>query len=756
MKTLEDTHATPQIISIPREEIRPSPLNPRKHFDEEKLNELGLNIRHNGQINPLLVRPAAPTAEHPAARFEIISGECRWRSTGERPHPFEAGTLMPAHTHLDVMVVEIGDSVALTLMISENMKRKDLTPLEEMDAFVRMLNQKDAEGAPLYANHAALAEKIGVSRFTVGDRISLKKLSPVGRAALASETINFFVARAICAAPESVVPLIEDEVLNPTKYGYLGESGATLTAEETEEVIQEKYVRQLRGAPFDPQRMDLVPETRNEAGERVEGGACTSCPWNVANRREDVAPKKGRGRVAGDGHACLNVGCFKKKVEVNISTAVMKAQEEGCKVLTAEDAKLALGHQSPYVRLEEKPDLTDASKSIDDRDLPKWKTIIEGPVKPPVVVAVDEHTGKVHRLVDRQLAITAAQENGTEKYLSLSAGRGRSKQGADVDAQKKKDAEAAKLRGAQQFAILDALVAEHEEHACDLGDTFAAALLPLAARHAGLLGCHMVMKRRKITFPGKDANGGAPDLAETLIALGKKMTGSEITGLVFELLLAEGFALCGVRWTEDLYPAQVKPLLKLYEVDAAAIAKRVKQEKRGAGSREQGGESAAPKKPAKADPAKVPESPRATGVPMVAEEWDDLDEEERELVRCKYRGEADAVLELYLYQFDSGDGSVFGRKELPPSSPKTPVPLEKDEATNPAEDHLLPRARELYASGECRTVPSLQNALKIGYQRALRLFDTVFDEETAADAPPPEVTTKDTKPTKRGKKGGSK
>ena len=69
-----------QIKNIPLESIEPSPLNPRKTFDKEALQELADNILQHGLLQPITVRPIEANDKDPLGHFEIVCGERRYRA----------------------------------------------------------------------------------------------------------------------------------------------------------------------------------------------------------------------------------------------------------------------------------------------------------------------------------------------------------------------------------------------------------------------------------------------------------------------------------------------------------------------------------------------------------------------------------------------------------------------------------------------------------------------------------------------------
>ncbi|XHR27532.1 MAG: ParB/RepB/Spo0J family partition protein [Chthoniobacteraceae bacterium] len=553
------------ILRVPRAVLLPSPLNPRKTFSPEYLGELAASIRANGILNAILVRPWKGEGKLAGIAYEIVAGECRWRASE-----------LAGLDQVPVVVRDISDVKMLELMLTENMKRQDLTPLEEMAAFARMLEQRDEAGAPIY-NQTRLAEKIGVAENYVRQRLMLSRLTAVGRKALTEGKLSFSTARVICQCPASVVAKVEDEVLHPKKYDQWCDSDEPLTAEEATEVIQERYIRDLSKPPFELSSPSLIPVHTNAAGERLDGGPCTDCPWNSANQADgqEQARTGKRGRPSGSSKYCLNVPCFSRKVEINVASRLEKAKANGAKILSDKEAEKVvyesgqLRYGTPYVKLSEKPGFEDLANGVKEKKVPTWKKLVSGESAPPLVIAVDGH-GHIHELVERKLALEAARLNGNEKLLSLGSGRGRSLQEEDVKAQKKAEREKQRERERYSNAVMAALVGAVEEEGAG-GAAFWEAMRAIARRHAGSVGCIYFCKRRGIDR-GKD-------VYDVVFEALKKKENSALAGMIVELLFAQDWA-----WAQspnaggNEVPDNALPLLKHYEIDLAAIKKQVKEE----------------------------------------------------------------------------------------------------------------------------------------------------------------------------------
>lgn len=97
-------------------------MQPRRHFNEEKMQTLVESIRQKGVLQPLLVRELSPTL------YEIIAGERRWRAAKE------AGL-----TRVPVIIVSCNDREALELGLIENLQRDDLNPMEEAESLHKLM-----------------------------------------------------------------------------------------------------------------------------------------------------------------------------------------------------------------------------------------------------------------------------------------------------------------------------------------------------------------------------------------------------------------------------------------------------------------------------------------------------------------------------------------------------------------------------------------------------------------------------------------
>src|SRR5437763_12684041 len=166
--------------SVPIEAIRPSPLQPRRRFAETELEGLAQSIREKGIVQPLLVRPVAGAA----ADFELVAGERRWRAA-QRAGLHE----------VPVVIRPFGDSEVLEIALVDKLQREDLTPLEEADAYSRLMQE-------FGRSQTEVAETIGKSRSHVANTLRLLALPPPVKHQLDEGALTAGHARALLAAPD--------------------------------------------------------------------------------------------------------------------------------------------------------------------------------------------------------------------------------------------------------------------------------------------------------------------------------------------------------------------------------------------------------------------------------------------------------------------------------------------------------------------------------------------------------------------------
>jgi ParB family chromosome partitioning protein len=142
-----------KIHQVDLHSVSPSPLQPRKEFRAEALQELVSSIREHGIIQPLIVRRVN-------GRHELIAGERRWRAAQEI-----------GLTEVPVIIRTADDLEVLELSLIENLQRADLNPIEEAQGYARLADE-------FKMRQEDIAQKVGRSRASVANAMRLLDLHP--------------------------------------------------------------------------------------------------------------------------------------------------------------------------------------------------------------------------------------------------------------------------------------------------------------------------------------------------------------------------------------------------------------------------------------------------------------------------------------------------------------------------------------------------------------------------------------------------
>ncbi len=171
-----------QLRSVPVARVAPNPFQPRRDFPKAELQELADSIRHNGLLQPLVVR-RAPGVE---PRYQLVAGERRLRAV----------TAL-GWDEVSVVVRDVNDETLLVLALVENLQREALGPLEEAEGYQVLadkfgLTQED------------IASAVGKDRSTVANMLRLLKLPASVRRLLSTGKLAMGHARALLAVPDSM------------------------------------------------------------------------------------------------------------------------------------------------------------------------------------------------------------------------------------------------------------------------------------------------------------------------------------------------------------------------------------------------------------------------------------------------------------------------------------------------------------------------------------------------------------------------
>lgn len=160
------------VNEVPISELRPNPYQPRRVFDEEKLEELAASIREHGVIQPIIVRKAV-------RGYEIVAGERRWRAAK-----------LAELTAVPVVVRGFSDLQMNEIALIENLQREDLNPIEVAEAYTSLMEKFEM-------TQDVLAKKVGQSRSHVANTLRLLNLPTEVREHVSRGTLSMGHARAI-------------------------------------------------------------------------------------------------------------------------------------------------------------------------------------------------------------------------------------------------------------------------------------------------------------------------------------------------------------------------------------------------------------------------------------------------------------------------------------------------------------------------------------------------------------------------------
>jgi stage 0 sporulation protein J len=263
---------------IPLDLVKPSPMNPRKTFDEEAINELADNIDKQGLIQPITIRPTAYEDQIDEASgeifsvptdYEIVCGGRRYRAFRLLKAREDKLNIERVAAHrkkydrfqsIPAMVREMTDEEAFEAMITENLQRQDVDPMEEAFAFSQLIQKgKTAE---------EVAVRFGKSIRFVQDRVKLNNLIPELMMAIKDDKMSIAAAMIIAKLDEEH----QRRYFSSYSNNYKGFS------KQTAESFTRSLFMSIDGAPW--------YQTDNQEDEDYTGGCgvtCSECQFNTAN-----------------------------------------------------------------------------------------------------------------------------------------------------------------------------------------------------------------------------------------------------------------------------------------------------------------------------------------------------------------------------------------------------------------------------------------------------------------------------------------
>ena len=167
-----EQHGAPVEVDI--DKVEPNKLQPRKNFDEDKLQELADNIKIHGIVNPIIVQDRK-------GYYEIIGGERRWRAAR-----------IAGFKKVPVIIMNLSEQEFVEISLIDNIQREQLNPIEEAMAFARLIDEFNLK-------QDEVAERVSKSRTTITNALRLLKLDKRVQDMIVDDKLSTGHARAMLA-----------------------------------------------------------------------------------------------------------------------------------------------------------------------------------------------------------------------------------------------------------------------------------------------------------------------------------------------------------------------------------------------------------------------------------------------------------------------------------------------------------------------------------------------------------------------------
>jgi len=329
-----------QVISL--DMIKPSKLNPRKSFDEEKIKELAASIKEKGLVNPITLRPEAGVSLA-VGPYELVCGERRWKAAK-----------MAGLKDITAIVRLLDDKQVLEFQVIENLQRADVHPLEEAEGYELLMKKHG------YKTVDDLSAKVGKSKTYIYGRMKLCELIPENRKLFYEGKLTPSTALLVSRVPKDRQKEVGKEVA--TNADHYGDN--PMTFEEAKEYIQGDFMLQMKEAQFDTKEKGLANKI-----------SCAECLKRTVNQKELFADIQGSDR-------CTDPGCFNAKKQAFVQRKLAELRKSGKKILAPEEAVKVLQHgyiNGNYVGLNDtcyqagsmnnRPTYYDLAKKVKDADI---------------------------------------------------------------------------------------------------------------------------------------------------------------------------------------------------------------------------------------------------------------------------------------------------------------------------------------------------------------------------------------------------
>lgn len=252
-QTSQDIQQEGDKVMVSLSLVEPNRKQPRKSFNEDKLEELADSIKQQGVLIPLMVR-------HNGNMFEIIAGERRWRASKK------AGLKeIPVIIRDDLTEEQIFE-----IQLIENIQREDLNPIEEALGYERLIKE-------FYMKQDEVAEKVSKSRVAITNSMRLLKLSPEVQQMVIDEKLTTGHARALISVEDSDKQIALAERIFDEK----------LSVREAEKIVKQ----------LDKPVKEKAEKKKNDSLEAVYRDLEERCKNAVGTKVDIISKEDGAGKI---------------------------------------------------------------------------------------------------------------------------------------------------------------------------------------------------------------------------------------------------------------------------------------------------------------------------------------------------------------------------------------------------------------------------------------------------------------------------
>ncbi|WP_028234168.1 ParB/RepB/Spo0J family partition protein [Pseudobutyrivibrio sp. MD2005] len=226
-----EQHGSPVKVDI--DKVEPNKLQPRKNFDEDKLQELADNIKIHGIVNPIIVQDRQKY-------YEIIGGERRWRAAR-----------IAGFKEVPVIIMNLSEQEFVEISLIDNIQREQLNPIEEAMAFARLIDE-------FKLKQDEVAERVSKSRTTITNALRLLKLDKRVQDMIVDDKLTTGHARAMLAITDL------DKQYEFAERAFDEKMSVRDVEREVKKLINEKSSDKKSKVGIDPQLVAVYQDTQEK------------------------------------------------------------------------------------------------------------------------------------------------------------------------------------------------------------------------------------------------------------------------------------------------------------------------------------------------------------------------------------------------------------------------------------------------------------------------------------------------------------